>query len=82
MHAHIFFCLSLLQALRHSSIFQWNNCLDIVMSIYLSKIPDMAIQLLKNAYMIRNMSAKVGFESTRFYDEDFRKLYATHVVIW
>ena len=42
----------------------------------------MAIQLLKYANMIRNMNAKIGFESTRFYDEEFRKLRATHGLNW
>ena len=67
---------------RIASIHQWNNCFDIYMFIFIKKYPTMAIQLLKYANMNRNMSAKIGFESMRFYDEKFRKLRATHALNW
>ena len=72
-----------LKPIKHiASIHQWNNGFDIYMSIFIKKYPTMATQLLKYANMIRNMSAKIGFESARFYDEEFRKLRATHALNW
>ena len=65
-----------------NSIHQWTNCFDIFMSIYLSKFSDRALQLIKYANMIRGMSAKLGFEAARYYDEEFRKLRAAHGLEW
>ena len=42
----------------------------------------MAIQLLKYANMIGNMSAKIGCQSARLYDEEFCMLHATHALNW
>ena len=52
------------------------------MSIYLYKFSDRALQLIKYANMIRGMSAKLGFEAARYYDEEFRKLRAAHGLEW
>jgi hypothetical protein len=65
-----------------TSIMQWCNAFDIFMSIYISKYPNLALDLIKYGNNIRQLSVDHGFQAAKYYDEEFRKLRYVHRLEW
>ncbi|XP_062621178.1 uncharacterized protein LOC134282804 [Saccostrea cucullata] len=64
------------------NVHQWNNAFDIYMSLYITKYPSLALDLIKYGNNIRKLALDFGFQAARFYDEEFRKLRQVHKLEW
>ena len=65
-----------------TSIMQWCNAFDIFMSIYISKYPNLALDLIKYGNNIKKHSVDHGFHAAKYHDEEFRKLRYVHRLEW
>jgi hypothetical protein len=48
------------------------------MSIYISKYPNLALDLIKYGNNIKKLSVDHGFHAAKYHDEEFRKLRYVH----
>ena len=65
-----------------TSIMRWCNAFDIFMSIYISKYPNLALDLIEYGNNIRKLSVHHGFQAAKFYNEEFRKLRYVHRLLF